>query len=512
MDRVPAYAEQVPYALDFLNGQRGVYEGVGLLMRDILGTATLAAGLACVPTTPASLAVNVAPGRVYSLQHLEPTAWAQLAGSGGLAADTNADHDLVKQGVVRDTQALAITAPSNPGQSINYLIQVGFSEADAATEARSFYNPAAPDSPTTNNVSMKREDRAVVQAKAGVAAATGSQVTPAPDAGFVGVWVVTVAYGAADVQAGNITAYANAPLVLSQTQILALINACFSTAHPPAIADVTGLAAALAAITPGLAQGQIIGLGLSNTIANPNTQITVAVGTARDNQNTTDLVLAAAMTKSLTGVWAAGNNNGGRDSAVAIPVNSYYHAHLIWNPTGPTVDVLFSQSATAPTLPTGYTKFRRIGSFLTDAAGNIRQFVQIGRRFELVTRTVDFPSATANAGGPFLRQLIGVPRGVKVRPILLLQSNGTVDGNPYFSGCYDPDKGIPPAFGVSTQWAQIRRLSQYFYPGTWGNYGYEIFESEACSPSGQIYTYSNDGLDSISLGCLGWVDDLSGFN
>jgi hypothetical protein len=53
----------------------------------------------------------------------------------------------------------------------------------------------------------------VVQAKAGVAAATGTQTTPAADGGFVGLFVVTVANGQAAIIAGNITQLAGAPFL-----------------------------------------------------------------------------------------------------------------------------------------------------------------------------------------------------------------------------------------------------------------------------------------------------------
>lgn len=42
-----------------------------------------------------------------------------------------------------------------------------------------------------------------MSAKAGIAAATGSQVTPAPDAGNVGIMVVTVANGRTTITAGG---------------------------------------------------------------------------------------------------------------------------------------------------------------------------------------------------------------------------------------------------------------------------------------------------------------------
>jgi hypothetical protein len=512
MDRVTDYHLEVPFQADFLNIGRFAYEGFGLFAMDLLGTSTLVAGLACTPTSPASLAVNVGPGRIYINQNLEPTAWGAFGGSGGFTPDTNSDHNILKQGIVRDTQSLAVTPPGSVGQSINYLVQVGFTESDSATVSRPFYNPAAPGSPVTNSVSASRVDFCNVQIKAGTAATTGSQTTPAADTGFVGLWVVTVAYGATTVISGNITPYAAAPVVLTQPQILALINFCYSPTNPPTIASVTGLAAALAAMTPGLAQAAIVGLTLSNDATTPLTKFGVAVGSARDSTNTTDLVLSAGITKSIASVWAAGTGNGCRDNASAYPINSYIHAFAIWNLSAPTVpDILTSQSATAPALPSGYTKFRRIGAMLTDASSNIRPFIQTGRRFEQSTCVVDIAASTAQGTTPVLRQLIGVPLGVKVRPIVIFQTSGTVDDNPYRAAYTDPDQGVP-TLGGSTQFAQVYRLSQKLPSGANGCFGYYFGDTEPCSASGQVYTISADASDTIALKTKGWVDDLGGYN
>lgn len=509
MDRVSGYRSEVPFEVDFLNAQRFQYEGFGLALLDLLGTSSLVAGLACNPTSPASLSVTVGPGRIYSLQSLDPTDWGVIGGVGGLTADTNTEHRIVKQGVVRDTQSLALTAPVTPGQSINYLIQIGYAETDAAAVFRPFYNPADPTNPNSTAVSVLRADQCVVQAKAGTAATTGTQTTPTPDSGFVGLWVVTVAYGATALTGPNIVAAANAPKVLTQADIITLINARFGPTNPPGIPDVTGLAAALAAITPTFARNAIAGLGTSNTVGATATKITVAVGSARDSTNTTDIVLASPITKDLTATWVAGNNNGGRDSAAAVAALGCYHVFLIWNPSL-AVDALFSTSATAPTLPTGYTKFRRIGSILTDSGASIVQYRQFGRYFELLTKIVEFPQNTANGAGPYLRQLVGVPIGVKVRGKFYLQATGAAAI--HLSGLYDPDKGVPAAFGPATQWAYIRRTPTYAQSvGADYSYGTQVLE-EPTNASGQIYSYSSDSTEIFALGTIGWYDDLGEFN
>lgn len=212
MDRKTAYRGQLPYETDFLLGQRYLYEGVGLFIRDILGVSTLITGLACVPG--AGLTVSISPGRIYSLANLEPTVWGQLLGVGGLAADTVADHQVVKQGILRDTTVVpGFTAPGTAGQSINYLVQAAFSEADSTPVQRQFYNTAVPTVPILQNVSDSRQDQLVLSVKAGTAATTGSQVTPTPDAGKAPVWVVTIAQGQTTISGGNIVQHPSAPFL-----------------------------------------------------------------------------------------------------------------------------------------------------------------------------------------------------------------------------------------------------------------------------------------------------------
>lgn len=208
MDRQTQYAYEVPAETDFLSGSRFAYEALGLLAMDLLGTGALVAGLAAAPTSPQSLNVKIAPGRIYAVQNLEPTAWGLFNGVGGLAVDTNADHNILKQGIFRDTTAFACAAPAGGGNSINYLIQAAFSETDALPMVLPFVSATAPYPPIApNTLNTVRQDACVISVKAGTPAPTGTQTTPAPDSGCVGLWVVTVANGVTTINSGNISAY-----------------------------------------------------------------------------------------------------------------------------------------------------------------------------------------------------------------------------------------------------------------------------------------------------------------
>ena len=185
--------------------------GLAKLASSLMGGNTYVHGLACTPSSPASMVVNVAAGQIYSLQNIDGTAYSSLP------ADTT--HSILKQGYVLDAQQFTLTAPSTSGYSINYLIQATYADVDGGSTVLPYYNAANPSvawSGPNNSGSAQftvRQGMCIVSLKAGVAATTGTQITPSPDTGCTGLYVITVAQGATSVTAGNIAVYANAPFL-----------------------------------------------------------------------------------------------------------------------------------------------------------------------------------------------------------------------------------------------------------------------------------------------------------
>lgn len=255
-----------------------------------------------------------------------------------------------------------------------------------------------------------------------------------------------------------------------------------------------------------LAAREIAGLEMSPTTSYETTRVTVATGQCRDSTNVADIMLLAPLNKRLDAAWAAGSNNGGRDTG-SLAADQTWHVFVITDvgTSPPTVDVLFSQSPTAPTLPAGYDYFRRIGSVILEKNSTaMRPFFQHGNDFKLVTRSKDF-IGEANGVGPYLR-VIAAPNGIRVKAQLYLQSHGNPSPTTMLSGIYDPALGSPAGmFGQLTQWAQIRRMSQQVYPGNWGSEGTAIVD-QWTDTTRHVYTYSSDSTDVIVLGTLGWSD------
>lgn len=155
----------------------------------------------------------------------------------------------------------------------------------------------------------------------------------------------------------------------------------------------------------------LAGYGLVNNATDATNDIDIAVGSAMDSTNVRMLKLASAQTKQLDAVWAVGTNAGGRMSAAGI-ANTTYHVFAIMRVDTNVVDTGFDTSATAPTLPTNYTLYRRVGSIIR-AAGVIVTFTQDGDYFQVNVPTVEWNENIAGTTA-VTKTLTLVPIGINV--------------------------------------------------------------------------------------------------
>lgn len=298
MDRQIVYPGAIPLETDLLNTNKNAMIGLSKLAAAILGTSTFLNGLACTPTGPASLQVYVAPGEIYSLQNIDGTAYSSIA------ADTT--HAILKQGISLDQLTLSCPAPVTAGQSVNYLIQVAYQDTDSGAVVLPYYNSSNPaqayagpaNSGATQNT--VRKGVCAVSAKAGVAATTGTQTTPAPDAGYIGAFVVTVAYGQTQITAPNISTYAGAPFLPSGGLVVGGLqgNACNISAAGGTADAITG------SYTPGitaLSNGMTLYVRAGSANATTTPTFTPNSGT----------IAAKTIVKGAGAVLAAGDIAGG---------------------------------------------------------------------------------------------------------------------------------------------------------------------------------------------------------
>lgn len=214
--RIP-YANQLAISDEYINDQQAAMIDLSTAIAGILGPTTEVDGFNCTPTSPPSMSVNLAPVTLYSNQNINSTDYGTPPTY--IPADTT--HQILKHAYVLDQTVLTFVAPTTASFSRNDLIQISFSETDGNNLNLPFWNgidPATgqPYPPFFQNLPSQRIDSVVIQVKPGTPAPTGIQVTPTPDAGFTGCWVITTTTGVPTITSGNIAMYPNAPFIIDK--------------------------------------------------------------------------------------------------------------------------------------------------------------------------------------------------------------------------------------------------------------------------------------------------------
>lgn len=209
-DRQTIYTGQLARSTDFLLAQQNGMVGLAKLSAAVLGSTTIVNGFTVTPTGPASLSVIVTAGEVYQVENIEQSTWSSLG------TNTNS---ILKQGIVLTPTTIGITPPATGGFSQNFLVEVQYQDVNSGSTVLPYFNASNPTLPfsgpgnagTAQNT--VRQGVAAIQIKAGTAATTGTQTTPSADAGWTGIYVVTVANGASTITSGNITKLSTAPFI-----------------------------------------------------------------------------------------------------------------------------------------------------------------------------------------------------------------------------------------------------------------------------------------------------------
>jgi hypothetical protein len=210
MDRQIVYPGAIPLETDLLNTNKFAMIGLAKLASAILGTDTCMQGLSCKPAIMPPMDIVIGEGQIYSLQNADGTPYSSLAEN---------KMAVLKQGLKVSLETFSLTAPSTPGHSINYLLKAAYGDVDSGPVVLPYYNAANPavaySGPNNagNAQATVRSGVCVVSKKNGISAATGSQLTPIPDAGHVAAWVITVPYGAKSIDTTFITQASSAPFL-----------------------------------------------------------------------------------------------------------------------------------------------------------------------------------------------------------------------------------------------------------------------------------------------------------
>jgi hypothetical protein len=265
MDRVTAYSGALIAETDPLKAQQNALIALGWSAQSALGTATAVDGFGLTPTTPSSLVANLAPGAIYQVAATEATVWSSLPANSA---------SVVKQGLMLAVDPITFTPPTGTGFSQAFLVEVQYADLDTNPVLLPYYNAANPAQPysgpggggTSQNTA--RLGIVAVQVKPGVAV-SGTPVIPTPDAGWTGLYVVTLAAGATSVLSGNIAVYSGAPFI--PVKLPGVPSGVQSGKW--VFASATGANAYSAAFSPALTT-RTVGMEVMVYFASPNTTTT----------------------------------------------------------------------------------------------------------------------------------------------------------------------------------------------------------------------------------------------
>lgn len=249
--------------------------------------------------------------------------------------------------------------------------------------------------------------------------------------------------------------------------------------------------------TASLPRTYISGLILSNSAGDADHDIDIAEGQARSEDNTTNGTRSSTITKQIDATWASGTSSGGLASGVSLTTDTWYHVHLLIDNDGGT-DVGFDTSPTAVNLladasviAAGYTKYRRIGSVLTDGSANILGFKQKGDQFWFdakIQNTTTLPAGLTN-------ETISTPTGVEVEAIINIEATensgqgeinlkSNVVGDEYKIGFYI-NLTNAAEFKVTRIWADTSSQIQHGYTNASPPTTYELNTLAYIDPRGK---------------------------
>lgn len=246
--------------------------------------------------------------------------------------------------------------------------------------------------------------------------------------------------------------------------------------------------------------GHIYGLTLSNNSTDATNDIDIAAGEAASSESNPVLItLASGITKQLDAAWTVGDDQGGLDTGSIA--NTTYHVFLIQRSDTGVVDVLFSTSATSPTMPTNYDRKRRIGSIIRNG-GNIAGFSQFGDEF-LLTSSSAVVSET-NPGTSAVTRTLLVPAGVKVIALLNVVLNNAGTTNAIASVTSLDTSDVAPS---NITWPLVPvSTSKDAAGGVVSANGFTRVRTNTSSQVRSRVSHSDANV-TIRIGVIGWIDD-----
>jgi hypothetical protein len=225
--------------------------------------------------------------------------------------------------------------------------------------------------------------------------------------------------------------------------------------------------------------------------------VSIEGGKARCSQDRRNIIVENKLIKQIDASWAVGSSAGGYFPSGSVAANTTYHLFVIRKDSDGTVDAGWDTSITANNRPYGYTAYRRIRSYMTDASANIIQTVQNGDEFDLITPVNSYDSATP--GTSRVTVTLNVPTGMTLSAHVDFAMINTVDSEAIILplDCTD----VTP----TTLLSQLRTSANNTRPATRLNI--------RTNTSAQVGIRTNDGTLSVGIrvATYGWTDTRGRF-
>lgn len=210
------------------------------------------------------------------------------------------------------------------------------------------------------------------------------------------------------------------------------------------------------------------------------------------------LDLPSTLIKQLDAAHVVGTNAGGLFSGT-VAADTTYHLFLIRRDSDGLIDAGFDTSLSAANIPAGFTSYRRLMSFVTDASSNIRIFTQKDDvfYFQPTTAATNQVISTGPAG---TNLTLPVPDGISLEIMLA----GVFESTSGISFLYVSHSNQQTESTISAQESHVVSATA---PVGDGDAGQSLNGLRMhTNTTRQIRFVSNTSSNLLQLGVVGWVD------
>ena len=251
---------------------------------------------------------------------------------------------------------------------------------------------------------------------------------------------------------------------------------------------------------PTGATGPVIypnGMNVGSATGITGTTFTVQPGLRPDSTFTIAIQTTAAMTKSITGTWSAGNNGGAMGTGLTATEATWYHLFAIL--VNGAADFYLDTSILAANKPTNTTAFVRLTSLkLAPASASIMPFTMLGP-YVFWTNFVQDINGIGGMTTATLETLPSVPPGISTRAILSASvANASLrDSMMVFSPLTTP--GSSASFGPQGSPVSNNDVSE-------SGYGGSAYIEVITNIAQQVYLQSGRTSSLLYVYTIGWIE------